>query len=422
MTTVIGGVGVPGARGATTTVRYASPAGTGTDCTSAEPCSLVTAVNDGPSEAPIEVRIRPGTYGSAAHPLTTGLTPIGMPETVHGTVNTSPPTIYIGGTSNGLDASADQTIENLSLVYSGSAVGFATESSGMTISRVSVIATTDNGIACELLPSAELTDSLCDASGKDGVGIFTFLPPLASGETATATLVGDTAVAQGSGGIGIYATTAANDLLDVDATNLIAMGAADGVFLDNGNSGLSGAAMTASHSDLGKTSPSGADSGFTLDPTDITTAPKFVDPAHGNFQERPTSPTINKGAAESPTDTLDLLGHPRTIGPAPDMGAYELPAKPKVSKPAVVSLRQRAARMGCQVWAQDSLTTVRLIATHGTRTIRSKPRTLAATTKSKTVKLTISGLAPHTHYVIRAVARNGGGTVTSKSRRIKTKR
>ncbi len=52
--------------------------------------------------------------------------------------------------------------------------------------------------------------------------------------------------------------------------------------------------------------------------------PAFKDPAGGDLQLRPGSPAVDAGNAGPGTPSQDLLGLPRVVGAAPDMGCFEL--------------------------------------------------------------------------------------------------
>jgi hypothetical protein len=97
-----------------------------------------------------------------------------------------------------------------------------------------------------------------------------------------------------------------------------------------------------------------------------TAAPLFVNAAGGDYREAAGSPTINAGTANQ-LGPLDYDGNPRTSGPAPDIGAFELvepPAAPGqiqslTVKPksfrganiggAIVSAKKKKAPVGAKV-------------------------------------------------------------------------
>jgi Ca2+-binding RTX toxin-like protein len=63
-------------------------------------------------------------------------------------------------------------------------------------------------------------------------------------------------------------------------------------------------------------------------------APGYVDPAHGNFRLKSTSPLINKGLVCTPggVSNLDAAGRSRLVGPTVDIGAYEFGAGPETGR------------------------------------------------------------------------------------------
>jgi hypothetical protein len=410
-----GGLVAPLAQATTTNVRYASPLGHGSSCSVRLPCSIVTAINSSPGHS--DIRLRSGSYGSAQHPLTTELDTNGE-DAIHGMNPTSSPVIYEAASGYGFFLQPESQLTGVRLVYSGTGDGLGSEG---TVSRVSVSASADGAAACQDLGS--MTTVLCVASGEDAAGLIVDLPDNGNALSFSVSIDGATAVATGADSVGIEVSTPQGDSLDVTATNTIATGSAYGVevLAVGGAQFGSFSKLTASHSDLvSSNSPTGGAS-LVTDDTDITTPPKFAAAAQGNFREVLGSPTVDRGAPE-PANSLDLAGNPRTIGHAPDMGAYELPLKPIFSAPPqVVSVRTRAARMGCHLWAVDMPTTFRLIAVHGKQTVRSKPVHLNNLKKPKTEKITIHGLTPNRTYFVHLVARNAGGTTTTKPQRIRTK-
>jgi hypothetical protein len=60
--------------------------------------------------------------------------------------------------------------------------------------------------------------------------------------------------------------------------------------------------------------------------SNITNAPLFVDPTHGNFRLQAYSPCINSGRNALVAGSTDLDGGPRIVGGTADIGAYEFPS------------------------------------------------------------------------------------------------
>jgi hypothetical protein len=69
--------------------------------------------------------------------------------------------------------------------------------------------------------------------------------------------------------------------------------------------------------------PAPSSTGYVDQGGNISAAPVFVDAASGNFHEAATSPTIDAGVGDLSLSSTDLDGNLRTLGDAPDMGAYE---------------------------------------------------------------------------------------------------
>jgi hypothetical protein len=79
----------------------------------------------------------------------------------------------------------------------------------------------------------------------------------------------------------------------------------------------------------------------------VVTDPQFAGPA--DFRLAATSPGVNTAdPAVLPVDvTLDLDRRPRLAGPAPDMGAYELPCDPGSTEPHCVTPPTSCQATGC---------------------------------------------------------------------------
>jgi hypothetical protein len=419
------GIGVMAAHAAPDVVRYAAADGQGAACTKSLPCSLVIAVTDAPLNS--EVRVAPGTYGSPQQPLTTTLATTADSVQIIATSLTTPPTIYEAGSASGtstdgVDLGFNSRLQGVTLVYSGPSVAVHADDNDEIV-RDAVTSTADGTVACQSVDY--IIDTLCYAPGANSKAVDISAPATGSSSLDIPTLLNVTAVADGSGGVAVNLLAGAQTEVEADLISVIAEGTADTLALFALES-TSTIELDIDHSDLGLTTTSTGLGQVTVTRTasDTYAAPKFVDPGAGNFQERPTSPTVDAGKPRGHlalNANFDPLGNPRTIGTSADIGAYELLEKPRVSTPAVVSLRTRAARMGCHLWAQDRSTTFQLVAVHGKQTVRSAVVKIPASNNPKTVDVTIFGLAPHMHYLVHAVAQNSVGTVTSKPRSITTK-
>ncbi len=65
-------------------------------------------------------------------------------------------------------------------------------------------------------------------------------------------------------------------------------------------------------------------SGFSADGTNLTSDPKFVDPAGRDYQLQAASPAVNAATVINGIET-DFNGYQRVLGGGPDIGAYEYP-------------------------------------------------------------------------------------------------
>ena len=145
---------------------------------------------------------------------------------------------------------------------------------------------------------------------------------VAQGEPSS-TVGNVTAIATGANSAGIQSRyndfVAGSHILNL--TNSIAQGASD-LRTEDGN-GTGRIAVSNSNFDVIKRRPPAPSVGRAIRPA----PPLFVNAAAGDYREAPGSPTIDAG---SPTGIgpLDLAGNPRTLGPAPDIGAFEFVPAP----------------------------------------------------------------------------------------------
>jgi hypothetical protein len=420
-------VGPAHARATNPTVRYASPTGISTgECPKTAPCDLVTALAtavDGDT-----VVIEAGSYDKSS-PLTTVLEDDGKGLTIHGPATGTLPVIY-SAADEGMSVE-DSTVSRIAMVYSGAGEGLNADLG--SYNHVAVYAT--SGTACE---ADVFTDSLCVATGADQAAMVeeagdTGGPP---GDSYPITLRGDTALGLGSGGIGLLVEGDGSVVLTTNATNDIFKGAAEDIETDRTgdpatypSEGSPVIAVTTSHDDF-KTEAADTDfSGVTGtqptsetihgSPTDITAVPKFVDVAKRDFAEAAGSPTIDKGAADPGSDT-DLAGNPRTVGAAPDIGAYEYLDLPAVGHIKVTSRGKHA--ISGTVSANGERLSAKLkisVISHGhvVTPVDVKGRFTGATTKT----FHVHGLRPDTKYTLKAIVTSQAGTTTSAPRKVKTR-
>jgi hypothetical protein len=393
--------------------RYASPTGaTSGACTKAAPCEIETAVDSAPAGA--TVIVEPGSYGTAVAPLTDELQDDGGAITVRGTSATQPPVIYSAAPHYAFDFVDASSLSNLEIHSSGTRAAFILFSPASHADHIRAFSSAGQSGACAV--DGTLTDSLCvnTAEGSPAVRVQD-----STGEN-TATIRGVTGVATGIGGVGLLDLSGSPDTETVDATNSIFIGKGE----DISDVTQPGATAAINLTNCDYSSFSSFDSPGTNDLTsvagDISAAPKFVSPSTDDFREQAASPTVNAGATD-PTGT-DVAGNPRTLGSAPDMGAYELLPKPVTKAPTVASRTKTGARVAVSVNPEGLATSVYAIARHGRTQTRSRVVSAHSGRKATAVHLVLTGLTPGTTYSVRAVATNAAGRTTSTTTRVTTPR
>ncbi len=298
--------------------RYASTTGSGTACTSAAPCTVGTAVESATSGD--EVIINPGTYSLAA-----GLT-VPADASVHGAVGGPRPILSIGG-GNGIGGPAD--ISDLRIEHSGGGTGVYVSGAGHVAEDLDVAST--GTVACDVNTGAIIRDSFC-INNKTAVGNKYALQTTIGSGTNVGYARNITAISTGPNAYAVFVLAGAGASSTFDLRNVIASGTQADVQASAG----AGATATATfaNSNYDSTSVSGTTS---ITPfgsgTNQIDAPLFVNAVAGDYHEAATSPTINAGAADDKTGTLDIDGEARSQGTAIDIGADELTEIPPDTTP-----------------------------------------------------------------------------------------
>ncbi|HVY96687.1 MAG TPA: choice-of-anchor Q domain-containing protein [Solirubrobacterales bacterium] len=306
--------------------RYAAPAGSGPEpCVQANPCALEPAVKK--AKAGDEVIVGAGSYTIGAP-----VYPEGLPQNVfiHGDFGGPMPKVEAKGVGSALSISGSGSrLSYLWLTASQSTPVACFE--GATLERIRSEASGEFGAAMSLGPKCTARDSLALSTGKGGYGLVV----TGSLSTSTAVARNVTAIASGANSYGVYSTCFAcipigsislnlkNAIVSGGAYDLITSGPAA---IEVGNSNFDGPEYEfSSVTDLGGNQ---------------SAPPLFVDAPAGDYREAPGSPTIDAGVSDA-LGATDLAGNPRTIGSAPDIGAYEFvpptppspPAAPTASAP-----------------------------------------------------------------------------------------
>jgi hypothetical protein len=113
------------------------------------------------------------------------------------------------------------------------------------------------------------------------------------------------------------------------------------------------------------------------------------------------------------------VGEPRSIGTAPDMGAFERPQRPTVGHLKKTKVSHRLAKLTVPINPEGLETTVRFITKHG-HSHANAMRSTGAGATTKHLKIRLHGLAPGQHYTIVVKAKNGLGHATSNVLKIAT--
>jgi hypothetical protein len=306
------------AASATAAQRFASSSGSGTSCTQAAPCDVVTAVNNAASGD--DVTIEPGTY-NVSTTLDDGTNEL----TIHGQAGQPMPVI---------DSTAGFAVE---LTGGGSLSGIDVEDSaanawgvyvaGQPASIDHVVAHVTGSGATACYPFGTITDSLCRAEGQNGVAL-TVLIAL----SGYAMVRNDTLIAPGTGGIAVLDHAVNGTQMEIDLRNTIARGASADIEGTTDTNTSSIARVTAENSNFATVnSTNSGGTGVVFLPaagsgTNQTASPVFV--GNGDYHEGAGSPTIDAGADTPANLSTDLDGNPRQLGAHTDIGAYEFVPPP----------------------------------------------------------------------------------------------
>jgi hypothetical protein len=381
--------------------RFAAPGGLPVNpCTPAAPCDLATAVN-GATEGQ-EVLLAPGSYGSAASPLTTPLKN-GNDVAIEGEGAT--PQLFLATPGEfDLTLNGFSRLAHVDITEAGTGdLGLIVEG---TIDHALVVGD-HSSYTCGMFYGSLMVDSACVALGTGDA-----LSASVSSSTSQAqdlrldhdTLFaasGTTAAAE-FGATGFPGEVTATDTIFRGPKDIRTYAAAAPALVT----------VTAGHSDyalvetLGEGSVTAPGSA-----ANIAAAPLLVSPASGDVHEAPGSPTIDAGAEDPFGGLTDLDGNPRTIGPAPDIGAYEASEPPTVGAGATGSVTETTLSALANVNPNFSDTQVHV--EYGTSTAygsATPASDIGAGTAAVPFSAALAGLAPATVYHLRVVAVNALGT------------
>lgn len=288
--------------------RFASPAGSGSACTSVAPCSLATAIEA--SGAGEEITVDPGTYEPAK-----------MIEThvnhlyIHGVLTAARPVIKGSGE---ILRSVRTRLSYLDIEggSSGSALSAAYEE---VLERMLIRGTPSGSYLCQCY-SATIRNSVMIAQPGSSSPAAGFI---SNGGEGQLELRNDTIVSESKGAAPIGLDHSGGNSISINAVNTIALNTAGGPGI-----ALHGAATaTMSHSYystpvVAEGGGSVVDAGGNLAAAPVLTA---------GFKEVPGSPTIDAGLDEEANGETDYEGHARLQGAHTDIGAFEYTPPPASS-------------------------------------------------------------------------------------------
>jgi hypothetical protein len=320
-------IAVPGASAA---ARFASPSGSGTTCSSAQPCDVVTAVNGAATND--DITIEAGTYGSPT-PIATTLDDEGKKLTIHGQAG-QPRPVIVSGAGIGVELLGNGSrLSNVDIEDPTGQYGiFVNGAYNADIDHVIAHTSAANSTACYV--AGTVVDSVCWSSGSSGTGATLLV--IAS---ATVALRNDTVIASGSGGNAVVANGTAGSTMTINLYNTIARGAGADILVSTDSNPASKAAVSADHSNYANVQIANGGGGSLTSVTPAGSAsnqtglPVFVNAAAGNFHEQASSvATVDLGENSPLNGTTDLDGNPRALAPptacgqnpVTDIGAYEL--------------------------------------------------------------------------------------------------
>lgn len=287
--------------------RYASPSGSGTACTKANPCDLGIAIGNAPKGAQVLVPGNQGDYvRSSTITATKAITVLG--------INGRPRITFSAG---GLKLANGGKATNLQVEAYGDTVALALDG-GADASRVFA----KNGgtsHACGLMGGSSLTNVLCWADGLGDKAIEV---------KGGVTLRNVTAYGGTEAGLAIIGYDICEcETFTVRLINTIVRApASTDIYLTSDLPDVTVKPTTSNYRTVNAIEEGGADVRVIKSDTNQTKAanrPIFIDANGGNFRAVKGSPVIDKGATSKANGPKDLDGRARKAGARTDIGATE---------------------------------------------------------------------------------------------------
>jgi hypothetical protein len=388
--------------------RYAAPAGGGSTCTQAAPCSLVTAVNGAAGNDEVII-------GSGAYTLATPLAPPGAID-LHGvTGGSGVPVIHAQGialNTSALTLTDGSTARDLDLVEVAGGASMGIRMSGsVRLERVFASGAMANGACGVDVANANLTltDTACVSTGPSPAAAF--FP--ASAQTVTLHARDSTFVAQTTlsapGAAGLELSGSASGAVTAQLTNAIVHGATRDFICDSPSPSDT---VTVSHTAYANTGSCTA--GRLVDQGGRVSAAAALAP--DGVHQLAGSPTIDAGTFDGTLDPLvDIDGDVRNVLGGNDLGADELTPPPgAVAGPPSSDPTGTAATLNGTVSTNGSATDAHFeVGTTTAYGISTASQPFAPSAAGNPITAAITGLSVGTTYHYRLVATSHSGTGSS---------
>jgi hypothetical protein len=328
--------------------RYAAPKGEGSECTQEKPCALREAVSG--AKAGDEVIVTSGTYEVTPPAISA---PPATNVQIHGDQSGPMPKISAG--FGGPVFTLTQAGDSLSYleIENNANGGEAVVCFGSRLERLKARIVGMGATGVFMASDCTVRNSLFRVEGGASHGLLG--AEGTSGNTA-ASARNVTVIASGSNSTGAVSeyNEGAEGSFTLELVNSILQGTEQDLEAITGSKGPGNISVT--HSNFDTSKPVGEKAKVIDGGGNQTAPPLFVDAENRDYREAAGSPTIDAGIAGE-LGPLDLAGNPRTLGAAPDIGAYEALSLPKAPLPVIPELQSlnvspsgfRAAKSGSAV-------------------------------------------------------------------------
>jgi hypothetical protein len=387
------------ASSASATTYYATPTGSGSACSQAEPCDLPTAV--GVAVTGDVVSVGSGSYALADtiwidQP---GVTIAGTPGAERPVIESAGQVIY---TPQG-----DLRLRDLR-ISAAAPVSPVIRAASATLDRVD-IATTSGSYQVISARDLKLRDSVVRSATQGGVAIV----------TANATIVGSTIIANAhsaSRAIGIARSYFGESPAVTRIGNSILIGGTHSI-----EAAEAGVDLSIDYSSYTTILGDGAPGVTTHVGTHNVGAPLLVDlPGRTDIRQADGSPTINAGKPGELTTGSDYEGGPRLLGSAPDIGAHEIETTPGALATAADLVTDSRARLRGTITPGDRSDTRYSFEILSPAALATVTAPVSFSGIDQRMVSTTMTFPPSTTFTYRVVATNGFGTTYSEEQSFRT--